>query len=134
MILLELYLLISDSLNCLVCIFASLGTFYFRKYGTHKMPQNYLGNPGAYHFVCQILLNKPPAMQHRFYAVVEEKGLKDDILAIKYILCQDLESLTFTDPDTAATHKIMVYILQSCSCGRPTLSIAHSPIEMATNV
>ena len=35
---------------------------------------------GAYQFVCQVLLNKPPATQRRFYAVMEDNGLQDDIL------------------------------------------------------
>ena len=42
-----------------------------------------LDDAGAYQFVCQILLNKPPATQRRFYAVMEENGLQDDILAVK---------------------------------------------------
>ena len=37
---------------------------------------------GAYKFVGQVLLNKPPATQRSFYAVLEENGFEDDILSL----------------------------------------------------
>ena len=37
---------------------------------------------GAYKYVGQILLNRPPATQRSFYAVLEENGFEDDILSL----------------------------------------------------
>ena len=37
---------------------------------------------GAYIYVGQVLLNKPPATQRSFYAVLEENGSEDDILSL----------------------------------------------------
>ena len=37
---------------------------------------------GAYKFVGEVLLNRPPATQRSFYAVLEENGSEDDILSL----------------------------------------------------
>ena len=37
---------------------------------------------GAYKYVGQVLLNRPPATQRSFYAVLEENGFEDDILSL----------------------------------------------------
>ena len=66
-------------------------------------------NAGAFLYVCQNLLNRPPATQRRFYAFLEENGFKDDILAVRFISKANLKELTFTDPDTGVVRKIMPY-------------------------
>ena len=37
---------------------------------------------GAYKFAGQVLLNRPPAMQRSFYAVLEKNGFEDNILSL----------------------------------------------------
>ena len=66
-------------------------------------------NAGAYLYVCQKLLNRPPATQRCFYAFLEENGFKDDILAVRFISKAHLKELTFTDPDSGLVRNIMPY-------------------------
>ena len=56
---------------------------------------------GAYKYVGQVLLNRPPATQCSFYAILEENGFEDNILS--FWMIDNLETFKYKDPDTNET-------------------------------
>ena len=69
---------------------------------------SYPVNPaGAYQYVGRVLLNRPPATQRNFYNVLEQNGLKDDILALEEISEDSVRALSFVDPDSNQQKNIL---------------------------
>ena len=81
---------------------------------------------GAYKFVGQVLLNKPPATQRSFYAVLEENGFEDDILSLWTV--DNLETFKYKDPDTNEIKNI-----RNSDLGKLKMWIAYLEHRVATN-
>ena len=69
---------------------------------------SYPMNPaGAYQYVTRVLLNCSPATQPNFYNVLEQNGLKDDILCLEEIPEDCLQALTFLDLNSVKHKNIL---------------------------
>ena len=55
---------------------------------------------GAFNYVGQILLNRPPETNRSFYSVLEQEGFDYDICCLRIFTDESMSKFMYTDPDT----------------------------------
>ena len=55
---------------------------------------------GAFNYVGQILLNRPPETNCSSYSILEQEGFNDDICCLRISTDDCMSNFTYTDPDT----------------------------------
>ena len=105
---------------------------------TDPASPSYPMNPaGAYQYVIRVLLNCSPTMQPNVYNVLEQNGLKDDILCVEGIPEDCVQALTFLDLNSGQLQNILASDLAKLLLWKAFIhyqAIDGCPLKQATDV